>query len=69
MKKTLAKCRKKNWKHVRWVKNDRTGTAPLKENGLLVSDSKSKASILNHQYQYSAQKILLTSQGPVNLCP
>ena len=28
-----------------------TGNAPLKENGLLVSDSKSKARILNHQYQ------------------
>ena len=33
------------------VKRDRTGTAPLKENGLLMSDSKSKSRILNHQYQ------------------
>ena len=33
------------------MKKDRTGTAPLKENGLLHSDAKSKADILNRQYQ------------------
>ena len=33
------------------VKKDRTGTAPLKDNGLLHSDAQSKANILNRQYQ------------------
>ena len=47
----FGETQKKIWKHVKSVKRDRTGTAPLKENGLLVSDSKSKARILNHQYQ------------------
>ena len=47
----FGETQKKFWKHVKSVKRDRTGTAPLKENGLLVSDSKSKARILNHQYQ------------------
>ena len=42
---------KKFWKHIKSVKKDRTGTAPLKENGLLYSDPKSKADILNRQYQ------------------
>ena len=47
----FGEAQKKIWKHVKSVKRDRTGTAPLKENGLLVSDPKSKARILNHQYQ------------------
>jgi hypothetical protein len=33
------------------MRKDRVGTAPLKDNGLLVSDPKTKASILNRQYQ------------------
>ena len=33
------------------MKKDRTGTSPLKENGLLVSDSKSNAEILSRQYK------------------
>ena len=47
----FGETQKKIWKHVKSVKRDRAGTAPLKENGLLVSDPKSKARILNHQYQ------------------
>ena len=39
------------WRHIKAAKKDRTGTAPLKENGLLVSDAKGKADILNRQYQ------------------
>jgi hypothetical protein len=42
---------KRFWSHVKAVKKDRVGTAPLKDNGLLVSDPKCKASILNRQYQ------------------
>ena len=42
---------KKFWKHIKSVKKDRTRTAPLKENGLLYSDPKAKADILNRQYQ------------------
>ena len=42
---------KKFWKHIKSVKKDRTGTAPLKENGLLYSNLKSKADILNRQCQ------------------
>ena len=33
------------------MKKDRAGTSPLKENGPLVSDSKSKAEILRRQYK------------------
>ena len=39
------------WSHIKATKKDRSGTAPLKEHGLLVSDAKGKASILNRQYQ------------------
>ena len=47
----FGETQKKFWKHIKSVKKDRTGTAPLKENGLLHSDAKSKADILNRQYQ------------------
>ena len=47
----FGETQKKFWKHIKSVKKDRTGTAPLKENGLLHSDAKSKAGILNRQYQ------------------
>jgi hypothetical protein len=42
---------KRFWSHIKAMKKDRVGTAPLKENGLLVSDSKAKAGILNRQYE------------------
>ena len=42
---------KRFWRHIKATKKDRVGTAPLKENGLLISDSKAKAGILNRQYQ------------------
>jgi hypothetical protein len=42
---------KRFWTHVKSIKKDRTGTAPLKEHGLLVSGAKDKAEILNRQYQ------------------
>ncbi len=38
---------KRFWSHIMAMKKDRVGTAPLKENSLLVSDSKAKAGILN----------------------
>jgi hypothetical protein len=42
---------KRFWRHIKATKKDRVGTAPLKENGLLISDAKGKAAILNRQYQ------------------
>ena len=42
---------KKFWCHIKGTKKDKVGTAPLKGNGILVSDSKGKAEILNRQYQ------------------
>ena len=51
----FGETQKKFWRHVKSMKKDRTGTSPLKENGLLVSDSKSKAEILSRQYQVSFQ--------------
>jgi hypothetical protein len=42
---------KRFWRHIKATKKDRVGTAPLKENGVFVSDSKGKASILNRQYE------------------
>jgi hypothetical protein len=42
---------KKFWRHIKGTKKDRVGTAPLKDNGLLVSDPKGKADILNRQYE------------------
>ncbi len=47
-----ANIQKRFWNHIKVTKKDRVGTAPLKENGLLISDSKCKATILNKQYQY-----------------
>ena len=47
----FGETQKKFWKHIKAQKKDRTGTAPLKENGLLVSEAKGKAGILNRQYQ------------------
>ena len=46
-----ADIQKKFWNHIKATKKDRVGTAPLKDNGVLVSDPKSKANILNRQYQ------------------
>lgn len=39
------------WSYMKATKKDRFGTAPLKHNGTLHSDAKSKADILNLQYQ------------------
>ena len=41
---------KKFWRHVKHKKQDSQGVAPLKENGLLHSDSTAKANILNRQF-------------------
>ena len=41
---------KKFWRHVKHKKQDNQGVAPLKENGLLYSDSTAKANILNKQF-------------------
>ena len=46
-----ADIQKKFWNHIKATKKDRVGTAPLKDDGVLVSDPKSKANILNRQYQ------------------
>ena len=48
--------------HIKACKKDRTSTAPLKENGLLVSDSKGKANILNRQYQ-----LVFSTEDPNNI--
>ena len=45
------KAHQRFWKHIKAMKRDRVDTAPLKENGLLVSYPKGKAAILNQQYQ------------------
>ena len=45
----FGETQRKFWRYVQSMKKDRTGTSPLKENGLLVSDSKSKAEILSRQ--------------------
>ena len=58
------KSQKKFWQHIKATKKDRVGTAPLKENGLLVSDSKGKASILNRQYLS-----VFTREDPSNIPP
>jgi len=42
---------KRFWRHIKATKRDRVGTAPLKDNGVLISDPKGKAAILNRQYQ------------------
>ena len=40
----------KFWKFIKASKRDRTGTSPLRDNGLLISEAKDKADILNRQY-------------------
>ena len=44
------KTQNKFWKFIKSCKLDRTGTSPLKDNGLTVSDAKGKAAILSRQY-------------------
>ena len=46
-----ANIQKNFWSHVKATKKDRVGTAPLKDNGVLISDAQGKANILNRQYQ------------------
>ena len=41
---------KKFWGYVKSLKKDASGTAPLKQEGVLVSDAKGKSNILNRQY-------------------
>ena len=41
---------KKFWGFIKSLKKDSSGTAPLKEDGVLISDAKGKADILNRQY-------------------
>jgi hypothetical protein len=42
---------KKFWRYIKALRKDTTGVASLKENGRLFSDAKTKANILNRQYQ------------------
>ncbi len=44
------KTQNKFWKSIKASKRDRTGTSPLRKNGLLISGAKDKADILNRQY-------------------
>ena len=46
-----ASMQKNFWSYIKATKKDRVGTAPLKDNGILFSDAKNKAEILNKQYQ------------------
>ena len=46
-----ASIQKNFWSYIKATKKDRVGTAPLKDNGILFSDAKNKAEILNKQYQ------------------
>ena len=41
---------KKFWGYIKSLKKDTSGVAPLKQDGVLVSDAKGKANILNRQY-------------------
>ena len=41
---------KKFWGYIKSLKKDASGTAPLKQDGVLVSDTKGKSNILNKQY-------------------
>ena len=41
---------KKFWGFINSLKKDASGTAPLKQDGVLISDAKGKANILNEQY-------------------
>ena len=54
-----SKVQKNFWNHIKASKKDRVGTAPLKENGILVTDPKTKESILNRNTSLlSVKKIL-----------
>ena len=46
-----AEVQKNFWSYIKATKKDRVGTPPLKDNGILISDSKCKSEILNRQYQ------------------
>ena len=50
------------WSYIKATKKDRVGTAPLKNNNILYSDPKSKAEILNKQYQS-----VFSKEDPVNI--
>jgi hypothetical protein len=41
---------KKFWSYIKNMKKGHTGVAPLRNNGLLINDSKQKAEVLNIQY-------------------
>ena len=56
-----ASIQKNFWSYIKVTKKDCVGTAPLKDNGILFSDSKNKAEILNKQYQSVFSKEDLTS--------
>ena len=57
-----ANIQKNFWGYIKATKKDRVGTAPLKNNNILFSDPKSKAEILNKQYQS-----VFTQEDPVNI--
>ena len=46
-----AEVQKNFWSYIKATKKDRVSTPPLKDNGILISDSKCKSEILNRQYQ------------------
>ena len=41
---------KKFWGYIKSLKKDASGVAPLKQDGVLISDAKGKSNILNKQY-------------------
>ena len=47
----IPTAQKKFWNYIKSLKKDCTGVSALKENGALYSDPKSKANILNRQYE------------------
>ncbi len=53
---------KKFWRHVKAVKKDRVGVAPLKDNNELTSDAKTKATLINKQYQS-----VFSKEDPTNI--
>ena len=57
-----ADIQKNFWGYIKATKKDRVGAAPLKNNNILFSDPKSKAEILNKQYQS-----VFTQEDPVNI--
>ena len=46
-----AEGQKNFWSYIKATKKDRVSTHPIKNNGILISDSKCKSEILNRQYQ------------------